>query len=65
MSSRTKIIFDINLFPPEYKVGTVDEMIKRYEDKFNVIIVPMDSSKMNIHNAGIYNPIVIGEQQDE
>lgn len=47
---RKTIVVDLNLLPKDYKSsnGTVSaEDIKRYENNFNINIIPLDSSARN------------------
>lgn len=56
---KTVILMDVNTLPSEYKTGDLKSCIKRYEEDFNIKVIPYDSSKQNV-NGNICNaPIIV------
>lgn len=51
ITERKTIILDINLIPAEYKDKTVEETVALYEERFNVNIIPVDSSRANMQGS--------------
>lgn len=50
------ILIDVNLLPVEYKV---EGGVKRYENEFNVKVVPFDASTKNVGGSIIIQPMII------
>lgn len=59
-SNTTTILLDISLFPREYKdLGDLETTLKAYEDRFNVKVVPIDTSRKNLEgNSTIIAQII-------
>ena len=48
-STITTILLDLQLLPLEYKcIGNLEDTLKAYEDRFNVKVIPIDTSRKNL-----------------
>lgn len=58
-SNITTILLDISLFPVEYKIlGDLETVLKAYEERFNVKIIPIDTSRKNLQDSKIIAQII-------
>jgi hypothetical protein len=56
---KTIILMDVNTLPSEYKSGDLKSGVKRYEEDFDVKVIPYDTSKQNVEGGGSSIPIVV------
>lgn len=52
MEKPTTIFLDISLLPSEYKsIGNLEETLANYEKRFNVKVIPIDTSRKNLEGS--------------
>lgn len=56
------ILMDINTLPSEYKeLGHLKKSISKYEQDFDLKVIPYDASKQNVKFNQSNSPIVVGK----
>lgn len=49
MENKPTILLDLQCLPLEYKcIGNLEETLEAYEKRFNVKVIPIDSSRKNL-----------------
>lgn len=54
---RKTIVLDIRFLPIEYKDLELKEAVKKYQEDFKVIVIPIDGSRANIEGISSITPI--------